>query len=119
MSRQGNFDAFLSQNASTLEEGEEPEHGDMGVVGNDGDRAKVVDGSPNNRLHKASIGELVEDGCDVKAQNPNLTAQVVNHSRGGRAFEPLSDAVEPAAPITDLQDVRTEQKGFSGLFEIS
>ena len=58
--------------------GEEEEHGDNGAVGNDADRAYVVGGHPNHRLHKESNSKLVEEGCDVNAQNPNL--QVVDHS---------------------------------------
>ena len=103
-SRQGPSDS-LSQNASTPEDGEEEEHGDKRW------RSRPKSGAPIPNIgYTKHPTESSWKKSDVKAQNPNLTPQVVDHFP-----RKPSDAVQLAAPVTDLQDVR----GFPGLLEIS
>ena len=66
--------------------------------------------SPKHRVHKESDGKHVEKKCDLKAQNPNLTPHVVDHSSVENCSNPL-DAIQLAPLVTDLQDVRTDQRG--------
>ena len=81
-------------------------------------RAIVMGGKAKQWLHKASIGRLVEQGCDVKAQNPDLTPQVVDQFTAQKGTRTSSDAMELAALIADLQDALTDKRGSPSLFEM-